>query len=273
MREGSDYSYRVLRAGDDREVKALVKAVFGGFLGGDYWDWKYRHNPYFDPSLVAVAEKDGKIVGCNHWLVRDLKFSDALVVRAVLGADIAVSPEHRRQGLGKSLLLFLRSSKTFARKKVVMSYMFPNPEMIESLYRPSAFYVPTPSSMVSYVKILNWNKLKQRLESTNKRLGSCEKLRRKASKLNVRVLFEIEESPPLPLRISDGRIEIDEANKEKPDVVFRIDLKTFESLRGARNKTWRLVKAWLWGRLEIKSGLLSLFKLYRNSWIFNEIFS
>jgi len=273
MKKDSAYAYRTLRSKDEGALKALVKNAFSDFLEGDYWDWKYKRNPTFDPSLVAVAEKDGEIVGCNHWLIRDLKFSNKHVIRAVLGADITVSPQHRRQGIGKSLLLFLRSSKAFKEKKAVISYMFPNPELINPLYRPSAFYVPAPNKTASYVKILNWNRLKKRLETINKRIKSDQELREKASKLNMKVLFQIGEAPNLPLKISDEGIKIDETNPKNTHVIFKIDLATLESLKGAKNKTYKLLKAWFTGKLKIKGNFSDMIKLYRNFWIFSEIFS
>lgn len=272
MRKDSGYLYRVLSDGDEDGVKALIKSVFGGFLGGDYWEWKYRRNPDFDPSLVVVAEKDGEVVGCNHWLVRNFKLSDDLVVKAALGADIAVSPKHRRRGIGKSLLLLLRSSKAFKEKKAVISYMYPNPEMINPLYRPAAFYVAAPNLTTRYTKILNWNKLKKRLEKVNRRLRSNQELQAKLSRLDLRLLFHIGGSPPLPLRIGEDGLVIDEAVVENPDVVFRVDLGTLESFGGAKNKTLRLIGAWLRGKLRIKGSLSHMVRLGRNFWIFHEIF-
>lgn len=268
----SEYSYRVFRGEDEGSVKALVKGSFSGFLEGEYWDWKYGENPGFDPSLIAVAEKDGKVVGCNHWLVRDLKFSEALAIRTVLGADLTVSPEHRRRGIGRSLLLFLRSSKAFKEKGAVISYMFPNPEMISPLYRPSAFYISAPSRTTRYVKILNWGRLKKRLESVNRRVKADEELLERVTSLNMRILFQISEAPPLVLKMGDEGVEVEETNREHSDVAFSLDLATLEALKGAENKTYKLLRAWLTGKLKIRGSLSKLIKLYRNFWIFQEIF-
>jgi len=50
----------------------------------------------FDPCLVAIAEENGKIVGCNHWLLRDIKVSSSSVGSAILSGDLAVHPNHRK---------------------------------------------------------------------------------------------------------------------------------------------------------------------------------
>lgn len=270
--ESNAISYRVLESKDEGAVKELIRTVFSQFLGGNYWDWKYKRNPGFDPKLVAVAEKDGRIVGCNHWLIRDLSFPGELPVRTVLGADIAVSPEQRRKGIGKSLLLFLRSSETFKNKGALISYMFPNPDMINPLYRPSAFYIPAPSRNACYVKILNWDKLAAKLEKVNSRIRLDADLQERMADLNFQLLFKIENSPPLPLKISKDGIEISENARDDPNITFRISLETLESLRGAKKKMFILLKAWVTGKLRIRGNLRKLIKLSRNLWIYSLIF-
>lgn len=81
----------------------------------------------FDPCLVAIAEENGKIVGCNHWLLRDIKVSSSSVGSAILSGDLAVHPNHRKRGIGTSLLLFLRSSSLSNARGAVLTYMFANP--------------------------------------------------------------------------------------------------------------------------------------------------
>jgi hypothetical protein len=73
MSEKNDYSCRVFRCEDEEEVRQLTKNVFNIFLDGEFWIWKYKLNPSFNPSLVMVAERDGVIIGCNHWLLRNFK--------------------------------------------------------------------------------------------------------------------------------------------------------------------------------------------------------
>jgi len=267
------YLYSVLRTEDEDAVKALVKNVFSGFLEGDYWDWKFKRNPDFDPSLVVVAEKDGAIVGCNHWLVRELRFSSKLKARTILGADIAVDTKHRRQGIGKSLLLFLRSSEAFKEKGAVLSYMFPNPDMINPLYRPAVYYIAAPNKTTRYTKVLNWSKLKKRLEILNRRLSTDNVFKEKMSSLKIKAVFKIGEAPVLPLRIDERGVEVNEAVIENTDVTFRIDLATLQSIGGAKHKTLRLIKAFLQGKLKVTGKLSTIVRLYRNFWIFREIFS
>jgi GNAT superfamily N-acetyltransferase len=271
MGEGSGYVCRGFRKGDEDGVKSLIKRVFGGFLEGDYWGWKYERNPNFDPSLVVVAEEGGKIVGCNHWLVRDLKFSGGSHIKTVLGADIAVDPEHRRKGIGKSLLLYFRSSKAFRDKQVVFSYMFPNPDVINPLYRPAAFYIKSPNFTARYAKILNWNKFRKRLEAVNKRIMLDDGLRVKVAALNMGVLFRIKDAPALALKLDGEGIRIDDDVEKNPDVVFSIGLGTLNGLGSSKRKFFGLIKAWLSGKLGINGSLRSLVKLSRNLWVFSEI--
>ncbi len=273
LRQDSGYLFRVLKNEDEDSVKALIKRVFSGFLDGDYWEWKYKRNPDFDSSLVVIAEKNGEIVGCNHWLVRDLKLSGDLAVKAVLGADVAVDSRHRRRGIGKSLLLFLRSSKAFKRKKAVISYMYPNPDVINPLYKPAAFYIAAPNLTTRYAKILSWDKVGKRIEKVNRRIRSDRELQAKMSGLRLNVLFQIDGAPPLPLRLAESGLEIDEAVVADPDVVFSVDLGTLLSLGRVKRKVFGLIRAWLSGRLQIKGSLGDLVRLYRNFWFFRDILS
>ena len=119
----SKYVYRHLAKGDEDAVKGLLKRS----STQSEWEWKYLHNPSFDPCLVAIAEENGKIVGCNHWLLQDIKLSSSSVGKAILSGDIAVDPKHRKRGIGKSLLLFLRSSSLSNARGAVLTYMFANP--------------------------------------------------------------------------------------------------------------------------------------------------
>ena len=109
------------------------------------WFWKYRLNPNFDNSLVVIAEKDGKLVGSNYWLLRDLKLSSNTQVKAALGADIAVHPDYRGQGIGTELIRFPRLSGAFKEKGILVSYMFGRPELNKRFYSPAAGYIVAPN--------------------------------------------------------------------------------------------------------------------------------
>ena len=58
-------SIRSYRAGDEREIVALLEEVFNGWpklsmenTASDHWNWKYIDTPKGD-NMILVAETDG----------------------------------------------------------------------------------------------------------------------------------------------------------------------------------------------------------------------
>ena len=268
MSEAKASPCRAFNDKDEENVKELVENVFTHFLYGTYWDWKYKFNPNFDPSLVAVAEKNGKIVGCNHWLLRELKVSGSTEVTAVLGADIAVSPEYRGQKIGKSLLLFLRSSQAIRDKDVILSYMFADPNLSKRFYKPVAGYIPALTKTVSYFKLLNWSKLKDRIKVVNKKIEG-ERL----EKLDLKIRFQLFGAPELFLELSEDGVRASEGNFKNANVTIMSDLSTLSILKEKKNRKRNLIRALLTGKLKVKGSLLNLFRLYRSFWLIEEVFS
>jgi len=259
----------VFNSKDEEDLKQLIENVFRDFLNGKYWDWKYKFNPDFDPSLVAIAEKNGKIIGCNHWLLRRLKISALTEVKAVLGADIAVRPEYRGRGIGKSLLLFLRSSKAIRDKGAVLSYMFADPNLSKSFYGPAAGYIPAPTTTISYFKLLSWSKLKNNIKAVNEKIKHESK---RLEKLNLKILFQLSGAPQLLLKLSKKGIEDGETDLQNADVIVIGDLSTLAVLKGREGRIRNLLKALLTRKLKIKGGLFSILKFYRSFWLVEEIF-
>jgi GNAT superfamily N-acetyltransferase len=65
-------------------------------------EWALQDSPIFEEELSAVAEVDGKVVGCWLSSVQELKITRGLRVRASSGL-IVVHPEYRRRGIGTGL--------------------------------------------------------------------------------------------------------------------------------------------------------------------------
>jgi len=253
---------------DEESVKQLVENIFERFLGGKYWDWKYKLNPNFDPSLVAVAERDGKIIGCNHWLPRELKISASAKAKAVLGADIAVNPEYRGLGIGKSLLLFLRSSQAIRDKGVILSYMFANPNLSKHLYRPVAGYIQAPTATVSYFKLLSWSKLNDRIKVVNENVN-----RERLEKVDLKIRFQLSGAPPLLIELGKNGVKVSERDFKNANVTFTSDLSTLSILKEKKGRKRNLIRALLTGKLKIRGSLFNLFSFYRSFWLIEEIFS
>lgn len=269
----ADAFLRRFREGDEEPIENLVESVFSNFLGGKYWRWKYRENPYFDPRLVALAEVNGEVVGCNHWLLRDLKISGSIVDKTVLAADVAVKPDYRGKGLGSSLLRFLRSSEIVKRGDAALIYMFADPELAKRFHSPTAGYIPAPDGTVQYMKVLSWRKVKRNVDSLNEEIRAG-RLGKRLPKHGLSVLFKISAAPKLFIRVEKDRLVVDEGEglDDDADVVVSGSLSTFNRIKMSKRRRWSFLKALLTGRLRIKVRLNKIPRIFDALWILEEVF-
>ena len=271
MNEQSDYSCRAFKPEDEEQVKSLVKNVFSGFLNGEFWVWKYKLNPDFNPSLVMVAEKNGAIIGCNHWLVKDFKLSPAVETRAVLGADVAVHPEYRGKGVGTSLLRSLRSSEALKNESPSLAYIFANPSIAKHFHIPAGGYVRSPDKTVSYSKILNWKKFGECASLLNEQIAAGE-FKVKDSKFDLSVLFKISNTPELCFRMSEkGIIVLENRENCEADIIVAGNLITLQKVRTAKKRERAMFKALVTMKLRTKGTPKNLITFYRNRWLMQEI--
>ncbi|HVP26274.1 MAG TPA: GNAT family N-acetyltransferase [Candidatus Bathyarchaeia archaeon] len=273
MTETTGSICRAFTKKDERPVKALVETSFRDFLSGKYWAWKYKFNPNFDPALVGVAEKDGRVVGCNHWLLRNLKISNQAEVQAILGADIAVEPKFRGQGIAKSLLLYMRSLPVMSNRQAMISYMFADPNLSRNLYEPVAGYIPAPSATVSYVKILKWKELEKRIGIMNHEIRNDAEKFDRLPKSELTILFRLLNTPQLLLSLSKKGIEIYEAGSKKAKVTVTSDFTTLARIKKSEHRMYHLLAALVTRNLKIRGSLVSLFRFYRNLWLIEDVFS
>lgn len=275
MKENLEYCYRKFAEADEPELINLVKKAFPSFLEGNFWVWKYKLNPNFDPSLVVVAEKDGQIVGCNHWLARDFKLSADSKVKASLGGDIIVSPEHRGHKVGKALLSFFRTSKAFKEKGIILTYMFADPALSRRFHQPAVGYVSAPDSTTTYTKFLNSRRLKEKFQLVNDALQSRSDLQQKINGLNMRILFRLRGAPVFSINLADKRVEFAEGDLESPDTIIEGDFTLFSSAIEGKVGLSGLVTCLLTRKLKITKGkskifrLFTVFKVFKIAWSLN----
>jgi putative sterol carrier protein/GNAT superfamily N-acetyltransferase len=255
------YSYRNLRDQDEQALTELLKTGFPLFLQDDYWNWKYKKNPDFNPSLIVVAEKDGKLVGCNHWLQRDLKLSGQLKVRTALACDLLVHPEHRGHGIAAELLWALRSSEVVKNNGITLSYMFAPLKLNKRLYAPVAGYVAAPNSTSTYKKFFNCRELKERIKLIDYRIKTNKDLLMKLQGLKMNVLFRLSGIPAFTLQINSDGIHFAETEGETPDIVIEGTLPLSSAIIDGRIGVGNIVKAWMTGKLKVRKGMLKIFKL------------
>jgi predicted N-acetyltransferase YhbS/putative sterol carrier protein len=269
-----NFSCRTLRREDENEVKMLVKTCFSEFLEGEFWNWKYKLNPTFNPDLVMVAEKEGCVIGCNHWLLKHFRLSPSLESKAILGADIAVIPEYRGRGVGRALIRALRSSEVLITEKPAIIYMFADPALAERFHTPEGGYVPAPDKTAFYFKILNWKKLESNIQSLNEKI-KAGKFQKRLSKFNLRVLFKIPDAPPLNLNLSEKGVTLERKENcfERVDVTIVADLATLQKVGAKKKRLRNVFKALVSRKLKINATPKRMLVLYRNLWILHEIFS
>jgi predicted N-acetyltransferase YhbS len=263
MERELQYSYRKYENKDQLALEGLLKSAFTSFSQSGYWFWKYRANPYFDPSLIVLAEKDGKLVGCNHWLLRDLKLTSSATVRAALGADIAVSPEERGHGIGRELVRYFRLSGAFKKKAIVISYMFSDPRLRKRLYEPAAGYIIAPNSTTTYKKFFNCRKLKEEFQLINDAIDSKKTAKIQLKGLKLCVLFRLQGTPSFSVYVGPEGIHLDEGEAKNPDVVVEGGLPLSFSFIESKSGLWDWAKAWLIGRFRIKKGKFKITKMLR----------
>ena len=270
----NEFFCREFRPDDKEEVKKLVESIFSVFLEGKFWNWKYGENPYFDSRLIAVAEVNGEIAGCNHWLLRELKYSDSVVDKAVLAADVAVRPDYRGRGIGSQLLQFLRSSDIVKRRKAALIYMFADPKLAKKFHTPTAGYILTRDGTAQYTKVLNWRKVKRNVERLNEEIRSG-KFGKNLPKSDLKVLFKMSAAPPLCIHIKKDGLVVDDSRdlSDDADIMVSGNFSVFNRIKMSKRRKWSFLKALLTGKLKIKVKLTKLFSFFDTLWILEKVFS
>ncbi|HEX9637348.1 MAG TPA: GNAT family N-acetyltransferase [Acidobacteriota bacterium] len=120
----SDPEVRLFTPSDAAALAELLGRIFSPRVGA-LASWKYFENPALPAPLVAVAEAAGReLVGCYPLIGRRF-LVDQREQLAVLGADLAVLPEHRTGGALHRRLCETVERAALARG-VAFAYGFPN---------------------------------------------------------------------------------------------------------------------------------------------------
>lgn len=96
------YQIRWYESGDTDGVLSLFETSWGRRPSREWFDWKFRDDPYLSHVPLNVAEHDGEIVGAQAYLPSRIRMgpredSDSLL--ALKPVDAMVHPDHRKQGL------------------------------------------------------------------------------------------------------------------------------------------------------------------------------
>jgi GNAT superfamily N-acetyltransferase len=264
-------SYRTYKQEDKEFVKKLVGEAFPQFLDGQFWDWKYQKNPDFDPSLIMVAEAKGRIIGCNHWLLKKFVLSPTVQGKIVLGGDLAVCSEYRSKGVGSALLRSQRNSQAMKILNPPIIYTFAVPSLASHLHSPVAGYIPIKAQTATYYKIIGWKMIARRAKELNEEIAAG-KFKNRSRKLNLRLLFRISKTPPLRLELSEtGVAVLDDSAQTNFNVTISGSSSTFQKIRYSKNIKKAIIKAVLTGKLRIKGKPQHLVALQKNAWLLQEV--
>jgi hypothetical protein len=102
-RASDEYRVREARSGDRAAFLSLYGAVWGHERDPDWYDWRFDAVPWSDGARIALAERDGSVVGAAACLPYRLRIGDRTHL-AYQPVDWIVHPEHRGQGLCRRMI-------------------------------------------------------------------------------------------------------------------------------------------------------------------------
>lgn len=147
--------FRNYRDGDEHQIVELLNQAYSHWGTIAEWQQKYAKNANFDPRLVFLAEDEGKIVGCVHYLQRDLNLNNR-TLHAYVGGDGATRSGFSGKGVfSKGLNLLYEEVK---KRKGGVVYGYNSETIYQDFYRKrfGEIAVYCPHVMV---KILDFEKL------------------------------------------------------------------------------------------------------------------
>ncbi len=94
----SEYNIRRYDRRDRKQFFELYKSVFDQQKNDEWFDWKYKNNPYIDHIPMIVATQGGELVGARPFFALPLWIHGDQSI-ALQPSDTMVHPGHRRNGL------------------------------------------------------------------------------------------------------------------------------------------------------------------------------
>lgn len=106
----NNYFVRPYELGDEEGIIELLELVSRGrawppfdlkCTPSDHWMWKFVDNP-FKLTIIAVAESEGRIIGCWHRIPQKIKFGETITYSGQ-GVNVAVHPDFQGRGISSKL--------------------------------------------------------------------------------------------------------------------------------------------------------------------------
>ena len=250
------YTVRTFKEGDEQGLSALfTSAAFENPVAE--WVWRHRSSPYFDPSLVVAAEKDGEIVGGTHAQKRVLKLEESLTVEASVGSGLMVKDEHRQQGIATNMMRLLRAN--LKKRDVILHYSVPESWAFQYVYskRAALMVGEKMHQNAVYSKRFIKNSAARKVASINTLLDNNPSLRNRLAGLDIIIKFVITGYPPSTfiLVVDDGRLAMKETETGETDITV-----TSKDLTSSISALMRML---LFGRIRTKGLLANSLKLLK----------
>jgi predicted N-acetyltransferase YhbS len=151
----SNLKFRNYQDGDEQQIVELLNKSFSNWGTVSDWQKKYMQNPNFDSKMVFVGEDGGRIVGCVHYLRRDVKFKDGFL-HAYVGGDGATLPGYAGKGVFSKGLRLLYEEVKRKNGSVVCGF---NAEGIHADFYRRKFGELGPYRPRVFIKILDFENL------------------------------------------------------------------------------------------------------------------
>ena len=242
--------FRNYKDGDEHQIVELLNQVYNNWGTVEEWCKKYKLNPNFDPRLIFVCEDKDKIVGCVHYLRRDLKFNSNSL-HAYIGGDGATLPAYSGRGVfSKGMSLLYREVK---RRRGSIIYGFNSESIYADFYRRKCGEVAVYRPHV-LIKILDFEGLiSSILPAANRLIGRRIPIK-KTNPVTLRLLLD--DKITIDLCIS-GEIKLCKILSE-PDITVKTRLRI---LSDALSDERRLLAALVLRRISLKISGSSVPKL------------
>jgi len=249
----SNFVVRFFRNRDQKEVINLVTSTFNK-LNKDFWMWKYKQNPKFEKPFILITENKGKVIGCMHYMPRELKIASFLNIKSALGADFVVQPSYRKQGIGSRMLKFSRDSKVLEKKGILATIGFVDRKKTD-FYKSNIGSIIKPVYTVRYSKFLGASPIQRKIESLEKTAV--------LEGLNMTIIFRLSGFPTFTLKIAKGIIKIESEEVTQSDVTVEGDPFLFESLYDGSNGIIDLAIGILKRKIKVRGNFWKILSLYR----------
>lgn len=246
----ANLKFRNYKEGDEQQIVELLNQVYHNWGTVEQWRKKYKESPNFDPNLIFVCIDGDKIIGCVHYLRRDLKFKKQLL-HAYIGGDGATYPRYSGKGVFSTGMNLLYHE--IKQRKGAIIYGFNTGSIYNDFYRKRCGEVAVYRPRV-LIKILDFEGLiSSILPAANRIIGRRIPVKKNQS---VTLRLQLDDKKPIDLCLS-REIKLCRITSE-PDVTVKTTVKV---LSDSLSDTGLLISAIILRRIRVKISGASIPKL------------